>query len=139
VQHCCEKLILSAIVQEMLSGIRIVKFMSWEQQFLDRILGERLDFLSASMTFPIIIFLFFFFLWCALGARALELKRLGRYVYTTAGASVLWYGTPLLVSCATFFTYAFLANRPLDPATAFTALSLFNMLRHVSISVQSLR
>ena len=43
--------------------------------------------------------------------------------------SLIWTTAPILVSVLSFFTYVYVGGRELTVGTAFTAISLFGMLR----------
>ncbi|KAH6599718.1 hypothetical protein BASA61_002486 [Batrachochytrium salamandrivorans] len=88
-------------INELLQGIRVIKFFAWEPRFFSKI--EQL--------------------------RENELSALWSYVVTAASSRVIWTATPVLVSFLTFVSMTWLAGRDLDASTAFTALSLFNVLR----------
>ena len=87
---------------EMLTNIRIIKYFAWEQRF-GQIVGEK---------------------------RAMELKALrNKYILYTLAATV-WFGVPLLITFFSFLLYTVVEKRPLIPSVAFTALSLFGILRY---------
>lgn len=88
------------IVNEVLQGIRVIKFFAWEDSFREKVGG----------------------------VRNAEMATLRKSAYLRAVSSFFWTVTPLLVSVVTFTMYSLLDNT-LDAATAFTALSLFNVLR----------
>ncbi|KAL2912111.1 Transporter of the ATP-binding cassette (ABC) [Polyrhizophydium stewartii] len=88
-------------VNELLQGIRIVKFFAWEPRFAEKIRVLREN----------------------------ELRALWTYTFTASVARVMWSATPVLVSFATFTSMTLLNGQKLDAATAFTALSIFNVLR----------
>ena len=86
---------------EVLQNIRIIKFFAWEQRFISRI-DEK---------------------------RAMELKALqNRYILWTL-ASAVWSGTPIVITFFSFFFYTSIERRDLIPSVAFSALSLFQILR----------
>ncbi|KAJ3053869.1 hypothetical protein HK097_003202 [Rhizophlyctis rosea] len=89
------------IMNEVLNGIRIVKYLAWEPQFLDRIRK----------------------------ARNKELRNLVSYYLTECVNNVIWSCTPLLVAFVTFTTFTLASGKPLTPTTAFTGLLLLNALR----------
>ena len=89
-------------VTEILQAIKIIKLLAWESHFTDQ--------LSA--------------------LRSKELSNLRRYISFAYISRIVWASTPIFVSCISFFTYTKIAGRSLDASTAFTALSLFNTLRH---------
>ncbi|THC96422.1 hypothetical protein EYZ11_004119 [Aspergillus tanneri] len=86
---------------EILQNIRIIKYFAWEQRFQD-IVNEK---------------------------RRAELKALRfRYILWSVAATV-WYGTPILITFASFFLYTVVEKKDLTPSVAFPALSLFTLLR----------
>ncbi|KAI8930188.1 hypothetical protein BC831DRAFT_508630 [Entophlyctis helioformis] len=95
-----------AAINELLQGIRIIKFFAWEPRFNDKI-GK---------------------------LRENELSKLWAYVFTQSSMKIIWIATHILVSFLTFTSMTLLAGQTLDAATAFTALSIFNLLR---VPVQS--
>ncbi|KAL2853551.1 hypothetical protein BJX68DRAFT_43957 [Aspergillus pseudodeflectus] len=86
---------------EILQNIRIIKYFAWEQRFQD-IVDEK---------------------------RKAELKALRyRYILWSTAATV-WYGTPILITFASFFLYTVVEKKRLTPSIAFPALSMFSLLR----------
>jgi ABC-type multidrug transport system fused ATPase/permease subunit len=86
---------------EVLQNIRIIKYFAWEQRF-QNIVNEK---------------------------RKAELKALrNRYILWSIAATV-WYGTPLLITFASFFLYTVVEKKQLTPSIAFPALSMFSLLR----------
>ncbi|KAI4203953.1 MAG: hypothetical protein LQ348_001366 [Seirophora lacunosa] len=86
---------------EVLQNIRIIKYFAWEVRF-GQIVNEK---------------------------RRAELKALRRrYILWTAAATV-WFGVPLLITFFSFMIYTLVEKKPLIPSVAFTALSLFSILR----------
>ena len=86
---------------EALQNIRIIKFFAWERRFISRI-DEK---------------------------RTTELKALrNRYILWTL-ASAVWSGTPIVITFFSFFFYTSVEKRDLIPSVAFSALSLFQILR----------
>ncbi|KAL5338587.1 hypothetical protein BJX70DRAFT_194915 [Aspergillus crustosus] len=86
---------------EILQNIRIIKYFAWEDRFQDIVNDKR---------------------------RA-ELKAL-RYRYMLwSGAATIWYGTPILITFASFFLYTVVEGKRLTPSIAFPALSMFSLLR----------
>ncbi|RAK80912.1 putative ABC bile acid transporter [Aspergillus fijiensis CBS 313.89] len=86
---------------EILQNIRIIKYFAWEQRFQD-IVNEK---------------------------RKTELKALRfRYIIWSSAATV-WYGTPILITFASFFLYTVVEKKQLTPSIAFPALSMFSLLR----------
>ena len=87
---------------EILQNIRIIKYFAWEQRF-GQIVSEK---------------------------RAVELRALrNKYLLWTSAATV-WFGVPLLITFFSFLLYTVVEKRPLIPSVAFTALSLFGILRY---------
>ncbi|KAL2861227.1 putative ABC bile acid transporter [Aspergillus lucknowensis] len=86
---------------EILQNIRIIKYFAWEQRFQD-IVNEK---------------------------RKAELRALRfRYILWSTAATV-WYGTPILITFASFFLYTVVEGKRLTPSIAFPALSMFSLLR----------
>ena len=87
---------------EVLQNIRIIKYFAWEQRF-NQIICEK---------------------------RAVELRALrNKYILWTFAATI-WFGMPLLITFFSFLLYTIVEKRPLVPSVAFTALSLFGILRY---------
>lgn len=87
---------------EVLQNIRIIKYFAWEQRF-NQIISEK---------------------------RSAELRALrNKYILWTLAATV-WFGVPLLITFFSFLLYTVVEKRPLIPSVAFTALSLFGILRY---------
>ncbi|KAL8704270.1 MAG: hypothetical protein Q9201_002580 [Fulgogasparrea decipioides] len=86
---------------EVLQNIRIIKYFAWETRF-GQIVNEK---------------------------RRAELTALrNRYVLWTAAATI-WFAVPLLITFFSFMIYTLVEKKPLIPSVAFTALSLFSILR----------
>ncbi|KAJ2668835.1 hypothetical protein IWW42_004971, partial [Coemansia sp. RSA 1085] len=93
------------IMDEVLSGIKIIKLYAWESSFIRRINEVRVG---------------------------LELATIRRYGMIQAVFSFVTTLLPFVVSFATFGLYSLLDNQshgPLTPQLVFVALTLFNMLR----------
>lgn len=86
---------------EVLTNIRIIKFFAWEQRFM-ALVDEK---------------------------RATELKYLRRRYIVWAFAATIWSGTPILITFLSFLFYTEVEQKALIPSIAFTALSLFQILR----------
>jgi len=86
---------------EVLTNIRIIKFFAWEQRFIG-IVNEK---------------------------RYSELKHLRRRYILWAVAATIWSGSPIFITFLSFFVYTQVEKKPLIPSVAFTALSLFQILR----------
>jgi ATP-binding cassette subfamily C (CFTR/MRP) protein 1 len=90
------------MMNEILSGIRIIKFYAWERPF-----GKEVSEL-----------------------RGNELKALTRLAYTSAiGFSLILMAAPLIQPVLVFVTYVAIQDEPLTASTAFTTVALFNMMR----------
>eukprot|EP00058_Branchiostoma_floridae_P004581 XP_002590069.1 hypothetical protein BRAFLDRAFT_83311 [Branchiostoma floridae] len=87
------------LMNEILYGIRVIKFYAWESTFQEKV--RRL--------------------------RQLELKSLRGRKYLDALCVYFWATTPVLISILTFATYSALGNK-LTAAKVFTSVALFNML-----------
>jgi ATP-binding cassette subfamily C (CFTR/MRP) protein 1 len=90
------------MMNEILAGIRIIKFYAWERPF-----GKEVGRIRGS-----------------------ELKALTKLAYTSAiGFSLILMSAPLIQPILVFLTYVSIQNEPLDAATAFTTVALFNIMR----------
>ena len=86
---------------EVLTNIRIIKYFAWEQRFLATV-DEK---------------------------RVVELRHLrNRYIIWTIAATI-WGGAPVIITFLTFLVYTLVEKKDLIPSIAFTALSLFSLLR----------
>eukprot|EP00026_Physarum_polycephalum_P000563 Phypoly_transcript_00564.p1 GENE.Phypoly_transcript_00564~~Phypoly_transcript_00564.p1 ORF type:complete len:1454 (+),score=273.03 Phypoly_transcript_00564:76-4437(+) len=88
------------LMNEVLSGVRLIKFFAWEGSFADKVRGVRNE----------------------------ELKSLIVAVYLKATTVVIWYVTPVLVAAASFTAYA-LMGKTLTAESAFASVAVFNILR----------
>ena len=86
---------------EVLSNIRIIKFFAWEQRFM-ALVDEK---------------------------RASELLYLRKRYVVWAFAATVWSGSPVLITFLSFLFYTQIEQKALIPSIAFTALSLFQILR----------
>ncbi|KAF2756007.1 P-loop containing nucleoside triphosphate hydrolase protein [Pseudovirgaria hyperparasitica] len=86
---------------EVLSNIRIIKFFAWEQRFIGMVDDK----------------------------RDVELKHLRHRYMWWAIAATVWSGAPILITFLSFFVYTVVEKKDLVPSVAFTALSLFQILR----------
>ncbi|EGW14610.1 Canalicular multispecific organic anion transporter 1 [Cricetulus griseus] len=90
------------IMNEILSGIKILKYFAWEPSFRDQVYG----------------------------LRKKELKNLLKYGQLQTVMIFLLQLTPILVSVITFTVYVLVdSNNILDAEKAFTSITLFNVLR----------
>ena len=88
------------LINEIIQGIRIIKFFTWEDSYSKRV-NE---------------------------VRKTELVTLKSVAYIQAFSNFAWTSIPLLVSLVTFVVYS-LSGNVLTAEVAFTSLSLFNLLR----------
>jgi ABC-type multidrug transport system fused ATPase/permease subunit len=86
---------------EVLQNIRIIKFFAWEHRF-GKIVNEK---------------------------RAEELKALRSKYIIWACAVAVWNTVPVVITFFSFLVYTTIEKKPLYPSIAFTAISLFNILR----------
>ena len=86
---------------EVLQNIKIIKYFAWEQRFFSNVNEKREEEIRALR--------FRFSVW--------------------ASAVGVWNTVPLLITGFSFFIYTVVEGRPLYPSIAFTAISLFNLLR----------
>lgn len=90
------------MMNEILTGIRIIKFYAWEKAF-----GKEVS-----------------------SVRAKEMDALTKLAYTVAvGFSILLLSTPIVQPIIVFVTYVNIQDEPLTAATAFTTVALFNLMR----------
>lgn len=102
-----QKLIMAATdkrihtTNEILQNIRIIKYFAWEYRF-SQIVDEK---------------------------RKAELKALRRRYMIWAAAVAVWNTVPILITFFSFLSYTLIEKKPLYPSVAFTAISLFMLLR----------
>jgi ABC-type multidrug transport system fused ATPase/permease subunit len=89
------------ITNEVLTNIRIIKFFAWEQRFMAQV-DEK---------------------------RSVELKAIRNRYLVWAVAATVWSGVPVLITLLSFLVYTRVEHKDLVPSIAFTALSLFMILR----------
>mmetsp|Transcript_2922 Transcript_2922/g.6525 ORF Transcript_2922/g.6525 Transcript_2922/m.6525 type:complete len:1532 (-) Transcript_2922:147-4742(-) len=90
------------MMNEILTGIRIIKFYAWERPF-----GKEVS-----------------------RVRQLEMDALTKLAYTVAvGFSIILLSTPIVQPIIVFVTYVNIQDQPLTAATAFTTVALFNLMR----------
>lgn len=90
------------MMNEILTGIRIIKFYAWERPF-----GKEVS-----------------------GVRGKEMDALTKLAYTVAvGFSIILLSTPIVQPVIVFVTYVNIQDEPLTAATAFTTVALFNLMR----------
>ncbi|KAH6564572.1 hypothetical protein BASA50_004382 [Batrachochytrium salamandrivorans] len=89
------------VVNELLQGIRIIKYFGWEGEFANKVNKAR----SAELWSLVLIFI------------------------SNMLGSLAWDSIPILVSFFTFMTFTVVAGNTLTATIAFTSLSLFMTLR----------
>lgn len=90
------------MTNEILAGIRIIKFYAWEKPFKREISS----------------------------IRDKELKALTNLAYVAAvGFSLILLSAPIIQPILVFLTYINIQDQPLTASTAFTTVSLFNIMR----------
>lgn len=90
-----------SITNEVLQNIRIIKYFSWEKRF-GMIIDEK---------------------------RHAELRALRSRFLVWAAAVAIWNFVPVLITFFSFLVYTVIEKKPLYPSIAFTAISLFMLLR----------
>ncbi|KAJ6552936.1 P-loop containing nucleoside triphosphate hydrolase protein [Mycena capillaripes] len=90
-----------ALMNEVLGGIRMLKFMAWERSFEARIMKIR--------------------------TRELKYQRLNFTIEALLGG--LWNMTPIIVTLVSFYHFAVIRRETLTPAIAFTSIMVFNELK----------
>ncbi|KAG6006960.1 hypothetical protein E4U21_006580 [Claviceps maximensis] len=89
------------VTNEVLQNIRIIKYFAWEDRF-----GRTID-----------------------EKREAELKALRSRFTLWACAVAIWNSVPVLITFFSFLVYTLVEKKPLYPSVAFTAISLFMLLR----------
>ncbi|POR38233.1 ATP-dependent bile acid permease [Tolypocladium paradoxum] len=89
------------VTNEVLQNIRIIKYFAWEERF-GRIIDEK---------------------------RRIELRALRSRFLLWAVAVAIWNSVPVLITFFSFLVYTLIEKKPLYPSIAFTAISLFMLLR----------
>ena len=89
------------VTNEVLQSIRIIKYFAWEHRF-GNIINEK---------------------------RQAELKALRARFIIWAIAVAIWNSVPILITFFSFLFYTLVEKKPLHPSIAFTAISLFMLLR----------
>ncbi|KAF0310803.1 Multidrug resistance-associated protein 1 [Amphibalanus amphitrite] len=93
------------LMNEILSGIKVLKLYAWEPSFEEQVLGIRQQ----------------------------EIRVLRKTAYLNAGTSFIWTCAPFVVTLITFAVYVLTGDdvdpHYLTPDKAFVSLSLFNLLR----------
>ncbi|KAF7292829.1 Multidrug resistance-associated ABC transporter protein [Mycena indigotica] len=90
-----------ALMNEVLGGIRMLKFMAWERSFEDRILKIR--------------------------SKELKYQRLNYIIESLLEG--FWSGIPVIITLVSFYHFAVIRGEVLKPSIAFTSIIVFNELR----------
>lgn len=88
------------VINEVLQGIRVIKYFAWERSFEEKVAE----------------------------ARTVEIEAIRAGAKIRASTVFLWTSSPVIVSVATFGVFTFLGHE-LKPEIAFPALALINILR----------
>ena len=89
------------VMNEILDGMKVLKFYAWERSFQDKVTKTRNK----------------------------EVDNLKKFMIINAIQQFVFFGTPFAVAVSTFATYV-LTNQTLEAATAFVALSYFNIMKN---------
>ncbi|OAD04627.1 hypothetical protein MUCCIDRAFT_140340 [Mucor lusitanicus CBS 277.49] len=90
-----------SLMNEVLQGIRQIKFFAWEKRWEKRVME----------------------------AREVELHHLGVTYMTEVLFTLLWQGSPILVTLLSFYSFCKLEGNELTAPIAFTSITVFNELR----------
>ncbi|KAG6829812.1 hypothetical protein H0H87_010041 [Tephrocybe sp. NHM501043] len=90
-----------ALMNEILGGIRMLKFMAWERNFEARVLKIR--------------------------EKELKYQKLNYSIETLWNA--IWNGSPILVTLVSFWHFAVVRGEVLTPSIAFTSIIVFNEMK----------
>lgn len=88
-------------LNEIFLGIRIIKYFAWEERFYEKVMKIRSN----------------------------ELEKLRIKMAVWASTAFVWYVTPTIVTMTSFYCYSMIQGKDLTASVAFTALSLFTLLR----------
>ncbi|KAF9915542.1 hypothetical protein BX616_005921 [Lobosporangium transversale] len=89
------------MMSELLQGIRMIKFFTWENNIHRKIME----------------------------VRDQELRRFVRLYIINTLFTLLWFGSPILVTVMAFTSYTKLEHKELTPRVAFTSMAIFILLR----------
>ncbi|KAF9051842.1 multidrug resistance-associated ABC transporter [Panaeolus papilionaceus] len=90
-----------ALMNEVLGGMRMIKFMAWERSFEKRVLKIR--------------------------EKELKYQKLNYTVETLWNG--IWNGSPILVTLISFWHFAIVRQQPLTPSIAFTSILVFSEMK----------
>lgn len=89
------------LLNEILQGIKVVKFYAWEKPFAN-LVSEHRD---------------------------AEVKKHRSLVWVNSGLVTILFSFPIFIGVITFSFYSSVFNQPLDPAKIFTGIAILNQLR----------
>ncbi|GBE87301.1 ATP-dependent bile acid permease [Sparassis crispa] len=89
------------LMNEILGGIRMLKFMAWERSFEARVMKIR--------------------------ARELKYQQLNYHIEVLF--STIWSASPILVTLVSFWHFTVIRGQVLTPSIAFTSISVFNEMK----------
>ncbi|KAG0213872.1 hypothetical protein BGX28_003296 [Mortierella sp. GBA30] len=89
------------LMSELLQGIRMIKFFAWEKNIQKKIME----------------------------VRDQELRRFVRLYIINTFFTLLWFGSPILVTVMSFTSYTKLEHKQLTAPVAFTSMAIFIILR----------
>ncbi|KAH9932956.1 multidrug resistance-associated ABC transporter [Fomitopsis serialis] len=90
-----------SLMNEILGGIRMLKFMAWERSFEARVMKVR--------------------------AKELKYQKLNYHIEVIFNA--IWGASPIIVALVSFWHFAVVRGQVLTPSIAFTSISVFNELK----------
>ncbi|KJA25547.1 hypothetical protein HYPSUDRAFT_37542 [Hypholoma sublateritium FD-334 SS-4] len=90
-----------SLMNEILGGIRMIKFMGWERSFEKRVLAIR--------------------------TKELKYQKLNYTIETLWNA--IWNGSPILVTLVSFWHFAIFRGQALTPSIAFTSILVFSEMK----------
>ncbi|KAF5378754.1 hypothetical protein D9615_006977 [Tricholomella constricta] len=90
-----------SLMNEILGGIRMLKFMAWERNFEAKVLKVR--------------------------EKELKYQKLNYSIETLWNA--IWNGSPILVTLVSLWHFAVVRQQDLTPSTAFTSVTVFNEMK----------
>ncbi|PKC07157.1 P-loop containing nucleoside triphosphate hydrolase protein [Rhizophagus irregularis] len=92
-----------SLMNEILHGIRMIKFNAWEGNWITRIMN----------------------------ARNIELKYLKKSFILMSTFNLLWIASPILITTVSFLTYTKIQGNELTASIAFTSVTIFNEIRFI--------
>jgi ABC-type bacteriocin/lantibiotic exporter with double-glycine peptidase domain len=92
-----------SLMNEILHGIRMIKFNAWEGNWITRIMN----------------------------ARNIELKYLKKSFILMSIFNLLWIASPILITTVSFLTYTKIQGNELTASIAFTSVTIFNEIRFI--------